>query len=42
MRKWNWIVHPEDTYLSSRMFATYVEAKEYADGLCCSYTLEKL
>ena len=36
-----WTVFPEDPDLMPQDFETYSEAKDYADGLCCSYTIEQ-
>lgn len=36
-----WTVFPEDESILPQDFNTYEEAKEWADGLCCSYTIEE-
>ncbi len=36
-----WTVLPEDPDIMPQDFESYSEAKEYADGLCCSYTIER-
>lgn len=36
-----WTVFPEDEYIGTTDFDTYAAAQEYADGLCCSYTIEE-
>ena len=36
-----WTVFPEDPDIMPQDFESYSEAKEYADGLCCSYTIER-
>lgn len=36
-----WTVFPEDPDIMPQDFESYREAKEYADGLCCSYTIER-
>lgn len=36
-----WTVFPEDPDIMPQDFESYKEAKEYADGLCCSYTIER-
>ena len=37
-----WIVWPEDPDLHYRTFLTQWAAQEWADGLCCSYTIEEI
>ena len=36
-----WTVFPEDPDIMPQDFESYSEDKEYADGLCCSYTIER-
>ena len=36
-----WTVFPEDPDIMPQDFESYREAKEYADGLCCRYTIER-
>ena len=36
-----WTVFQEDPDIMPQDFESYREAKEYADGLCCSYTIER-
>ena len=36
-----YIVWPEDPDLHYRTFLTQWAAQEWADGLCCSYTIEE-
>lgn len=35
-------VTPEDPDLAPQTFGSYTEAQEWADGLCCSYTIEEI
>ena len=37
-----WIVWPEDPDLHYRTFLTQWAAQAWADGLCCSYTIEEI
>lgn len=36
-----WTVFPEDPDILPMDFDTYTEAQEWADSLCCSYTIEE-
>lgn len=41
MRRTFWTVFPEDEDIMPQDFDSYEAAKEWADGLCCSYTIEE-
>jgi len=35
-------VFPEDPDLAPQSFTSRAEAQDWADGLCCSYTIERI
>ena len=37
-----WTVFPEDPGILPQDFNSLAEAQEWADGLCCSYTIEQV